>query len=429
MFVAAEWCEEVAGLDPDLHTASDARVVMEELARLERTAAAAKVRFARRVAQTDVWQGDRDRTAAHWLARMTGCTVSGAVDQLQTAEKIESLPEVAEAFRSGALSPIQAKHIADAATADPSKEADMLAMAETQSVGEIVAETRRIKGSLGDQDARHDAIRRSRRLTRGCDTDGAYTLTLRHTPDTGAQINAWVEPFIDAIFRRARAAGQREPRAAYAADALVEMLRIAASGEGTDLDLRNVADAKVIVHVPYDTFLVGEVTDGKTCEIEGVGPVPVSVVDEILEANPFLAAVVTRGVDIGAVVHFGRRPNALQMTALQARGVRCTNLGCPNTARLEADHRIDWAVTKHTRFDQLDLLCPPDHRRKTVDGWQLEPGTGRRRLLSPDHPDLNPFQPRSGPPAARAALEAAEPRATNKADRGDAAPTQLPLGA
>jgi hypothetical protein len=263
----------------------------------------------------------------------------------------------------------------------------------------LVAETRRIKGSVGDQDARHEAIRRSRRVHRDCDTDGAYRLTLRHTPEVGADINAWLEPFIDAIFRRARQAGEAEPRQAYAADALVEMLRVAASGEGTDLDLRQVRDAKVIVHVPYETFLAGEVVDGRSCEIEGVGPVPVAVVDELLTHDPFVAAVVERGTAIETVTHFGRGPNALQLTALQARGTRCSRLGCPNTARLEADHRIEWSTSKHTRLDELDLLCPTDHRRKTVDGWQLEPGTGRRRLLPPDHPVLVPASgdARAGP--------------------------------
>jgi hypothetical protein len=37
--------------------------------------------------------------------------------------------------------------------------------------------------------------------------------------------------------------------------------------------------------------------------------------------------------------------------------------------------------SRSTRIDELDLLCPADHRRTTFEGWQLEPGTGRRRLL------------------------------------------------
>jgi hypothetical protein len=36
--------------------------------------------------------------------------------------------------------------------------------------------------------------------------------------------------------------------------------------------------------------------------------------------------------------------------------VRCTRKGCNNTARLQADHRKQWRLTKHTRYDELDLL-------------------------------------------------------------------------
>lgn len=385
MFETGAWCATVRQLDPAVYSASDAMAIVEQLDRLQRSVAAAKARFAVRVTQTNVWKADGESDPARWLASKTGVTYGAAADQLATARRMDALPHAKEAFIAGELSETQAKHIADAATADPSKERELVGMAALQSVGEIVAETRRIKGAMGDQDAKHARLHRQRRVRRHVDTEGAYRLELVHTPEIGAEINALLEPFIDAIFRRS---DEREARAAYAADALVELLRAGASGDASDLAVRKVRDAKVIVHVPYETFLAGTPVDGQTCEIDGIGPVAVSVVDEILETKPFLAAVVTRGTDIATVTHFGRRPNALQMTALEARGMRCTRLGCDRTARLQSDHRVQWRITKHTRVDELDLLCVEDHRRKDVDGWRLEPGTGRRRLLPPDHPDL-----------------------------------------
>jgi hypothetical protein len=392
--------------EPGRYAPRDALAMVGELARLERTVAAAKVLFARRVAQTDAWRGAGDGDAARWLARVTGCSLGAAVAQLKTAERLEELPELRDAFQSGALSQTQATHLADAAAADPSRERELVELAEVASVGEIVAETRRIKGSACDQEARRERAHRNRRLRKWVDTDGTYLLQLAHTPEVGADINAWIEPFIDALWRKADRNGEREPREAYAADALVEMLRIAASGEGTDLDVSKVRDAKVIVHVPYDVYVAGGPVDGRSCEIEGVGPVSVSAVDELLESHPFVAAVIEQGTRIETVTHFGRRPTALQMTALQARGTRCTRLGCSNTARLQADHRVQWQVTKHTRIDELDLLCVDDHRRKDVEGWRLEPGTGRRSLLPPGHSDLKPSADNHDPPAAQLALGA-----------------------
>ncbi len=264
------------GLDPDTFTGTDARLVFEELARIEKLAAAAKVLFARRVAETGAWKGDGDRDEAHWLARMTGCSLGAAIAQLKTAERLEDLPAAKEAFRAGDLSETQARHIADAATVDPTKERELVDLAGTESVGEIVAETRRIKGSTGNQQEKAERIHRNRRLRKWCDTDGTYQLSFTNTAVVGAEINALLEPFIDALWRRAHTEGRSEPRQAYAADALLEMLRLAAGAKTADLDLRNVADAKIIVHVPYDTYLAGHPIDGRSCEIEGVGPIPVT---------------------------------------------------------------------------------------------------------------------------------------------------------
>ena len=46
--------------------------------------------------------------------------------------------------------------------------------------------------------------------------------------------------------------------------------------------------------------------EGEVCEIAGLGPVPVSFVRELIDSgDPFLAAVVTVGVDVLNVVHPG----------------------------------------------------------------------------------------------------------------------------
>ena len=54
--------------------------------------------------------------------------------------------------------------------------------------------------------------------------------------------------------------------------------------------------------------------------------------------------------------------------------------------RLERDHRYDWADTKVTRLDWMDGLCSHDHDLKTLHGWALVDGTGKRPMVPPDHP-------------------------------------------
>ncbi|MCD9622792.1 hypothetical protein [Rhabdothermincola salaria] len=95
------------------------------------------------------------------------------------------------------------------------------------------------------------------------------------------------------------------------------------------------------------------------------------------------AAVAAKGVDLRELVHRGRRPNAVQQTALAWMAPECCVLGCPNQARLEADHIREWRLTRHTVLDELEHLCTLHHRLKTHDGYRLAPGRGKRPLLPP----------------------------------------------
>jgi hypothetical protein len=61
---------------------------------------------------------------------------------------------------------------------------------------------------------------------------------------------------------------------------------------------------------------------------------------------------------------------------------------------VQLDHREPWATTKHTRLDELDPLCPHDHKLKTNQNWSLVHGTGRRAFIGPD----DPRHPRNKPP-------------------------------
>ncbi len=79
---------------------------------------------------------------------------------------------------------------------------------------------------------------------------------------------------------------------------------------------RRSADATVIVRIDHAALLRGHTGDGETCEVAGVGRVPVASVRELIEdGDPFLAAVVTKGVDVCTAAHLGRQPSAHQRTA------------------------------------------------------------------------------------------------------------------
>jgi len=83
------------------------------------------------------------------------------------------------------------------------------------------------------------------------------------------------------------------------------------------------------------------------------------------------------------VAHLGRRPTAHQRTALKWLYPTCAVEGCSAVARLEMDHREDWATTHVTLFSSIDRLCPHHHRLKTRQNWGLVAGRGKRAFVPP----------------------------------------------
>jgi hypothetical protein len=81
----------------------------------------------------------------------------------------------------------------------------------------------------------------------------------------------------DAVFKAARADGRHEPTEAYAFDALMAL-----AAQGDDAPRARSGTTKVLVRVDFETLFGGHPADGEVCEIAGYGPVPVSVVTDLL---------------------------------------------------------------------------------------------------------------------------------------------------
>ena len=123
----------VDGFDPELMGPRDAMDLVEVFSRIEHLASAGVALAARRVAGTDLWRRrGGHRSAAHWLAQVTGMGVGDAVKLLETAEAVENAPDTRDALKAGAVSTRQAKAIGRAETADPDAGKRLLAEATTQ---------------------------------------------------------------------------------------------------------------------------------------------------------------------------------------------------------------------------------------------------------------------------------------------------------
>lgn len=365
-------------LRPEELDAQFAKELVVDFAKMEHSAAAAKALAARRVNNSGIWRLEGDRTAAKWMARQTGSSEGNAIAVLQTADRLSELSATDEAVRSGELSEIQAIEVASAAAAAPASEKDLLEVAKTEGVQRLKDHCNKVKAqAAADELGGYESVRRKRYFRTWSDHTGAFCLEGRLTPDAGASLLAALQPYKRQIANQARRLGRKESDQAYQADALVAM--------ATDSSSESKGSGEVsMVHVMVDhsALIRGAVQAGETCEIPGVGPIPVATARSMLN-DAFLAVLVTDGADIKAVAHMGRMISARLRTALDARDQVCAVPGCGERKRLEIDHIVPIYEGGLTCLSNLGKLCRWHHYLKTHQGHKLSGKPGARTWTPP----------------------------------------------
>jgi len=363
-------------LDPSLLDGHDAADLFEAFGRGERVCAAAKALLARRVDETGVWRDNGHRSAAHWVAEATGETIGAAARALETARALDEFPATADAFRAGELSEVQAAEITSAAASDSNAEAALLASAAETGVKGLRDRCREVRAGAEENDqAWARRLHAQRRAHEWTDPDGTYRLEARLAPDAGARFSSAWRGHVDRIFQDARRAGRREPRAAYAADALVAL---ASEGPCKPVQVSAVVDSAALAR--------GHTEPGERCEISGVGPAPVTTARALLD-DSVVSVLVRDGDDITAVSRPTRTIPAKLRRALEARDPKCPVKGCANDQFLEIDHIVPLAEGGRTELANLWRPCSHHHDLKTYFGWKVVGENGDRDLVPPDDPD------------------------------------------
>jgi hypothetical protein len=362
---------------PAEHAAS----LLQEIGGIENTCASLRVLLSGRVAKTSLWQKQGERSAAHWVARATRTTVSRAAESLETSKRLETLPATAETFENGSISESQVREIVSAAALNPLSEEGLLATARNGDVTALREACRKVRNAaVTDEVERYEAIHRSRYLRSWSDYDGAFRLDARLTPDAGATVMAALEPHRRKAFEDARRAGRKERPEAYLADALVSLAE-----DGPSPTAAKSSGPRGMVHVRVDhaALVRGRRKGEETCEIAGIGSIPVATA-RALASDAILAAVLTEGADVKAVAHLGRTIPARLRTALEARDSECAVPGCHNRHRLEIDHIEPFAEGGPTSLNNLARLCRPHHHMKTHLGFRLNGRPGKWTWIPPE---------------------------------------------
>ncbi len=391
--IRAALAEYVDRIEAGTLLASDAERLVGEAAAIVNLGQSLEMILAKRVADSQLWRHRGHRTPADWLAGRTKRSKGEAIALLDTAERLADCPGLERKVRAGELSAPQAEVLARAVSVDPAAEPDLLRVAEVDGLTKLKDRCRAVEHAATDARARYQRIHRARSLRHWTDDEGALCLAARLTPDAGATVLGALAPYERAAFDQARVEGRREPVEAYSADALVAMADASLDepsagpndAEGSD---RSARPTRRRTRKPSFTVLVdatalrrGHAEPGETCEIPGVGPVPVSVL-QAQAPDAVWHALVTDGVDVQAYASMSRHIPTLLRVALEARDRECVRPGCNASQGLEIDHIHEFAKGGLTRLSNLGRLCPHDHDLKTNHGWTLS-GPPQARLFEP----------------------------------------------
>ncbi len=391
----------LATFDPLVLEGADAMRLVEESAELERLAGAVRTLAVSRVAETNAWQADGAfRDVSSWLASKTHSTVGRAKATVETATRLGELPETSAALRAGALSEVQAEVIAAAATADPVAESGLLECAARNGVKGLKDECARVEAAAStDQAERYARVRAKRYLRHRRISDVEGLIEMRGPIDATAAVMAALEPRERDLFRQARASGRREEPEALAFDAAVELADDSAAGRLVERPSR--APATVVFRVDHSAFVRGHTVPGETCEIAGVGPVPVFVAQK-LSGDAIFKALIHDGTDVLAVSHLGRTIPARLRTAVRELFSECAIEGCHVNRHLEIDHNTPVSEQGPTALWNLSLLCPFHHDQKhRYNQRVVGEGTNRSLVPAKGRPPPGPPPPkrrRSGKP-------------------------------
>ncbi len=321
------------------------------------------------------WKGDGALSGASWLASHADTTRADALRLVHAGRHVRRHEQTAAVLAAGDVSVQNVEMMAAGAfhreEIFAEEEAPLLAAAAVQRPQVFWTTVRqwcnRADQRLLDED-RFDAA--SRVYLRGKPMIGGLVKI-----DGVLESDGW-KTVLDALQPLARP--QAGPTVAplspgrRLADALVEFA--AQGGRGTKSGRRRRTSPAADIVIDYETVLGIAQGDllSRLCDIEGVGPVPLSTIERLL-CDCSVGRVLMRGES--EVLDLGRRtdvPSRAQRRALARRDKHCRFPGCDRPVHwTDTHHIIHWTRGGPTDLDNLVLLCRRHHTMCHEGGWEL----------------------------------------------------------
>src|ERR1700730_6537749 len=312
---------------------------------------------------------DGNITAASWISRTCGMSVTSAADRLCVGTQLQSLPKIAAALAAGEIGYQSTSilcHLREqlGEKRDLFIEEEMLDLAQRHSVFNLRLLCR-IARHVADPDgffneAEHDYTRR--RLHVSLMSDGMYAIDGVLDPEGGAALKA-------ALHSLARPRGPEDDRTGSqrTADALTELV-LHAMDEGK-LPRRN----GVRPHVTVTTTLEGLKNEvgAPAADVELSLPISTRTLER-LACDCTLSRVLLADsmvIDVGRATRIVSAPTR---RALWGRDKGCRGPGCERPIDWTSPHHIiAWIKGGASRLSNLVSVCYFHHRLVHEGGWQV----------------------------------------------------------
>jgi hypothetical protein len=384
--------------------------------------------------QTATATGQRD--TADVLAG-TGVSSRASRRHVRLAEKLERLPDIADALSRGDLSIGHVEAITAAMDTDPAiaaatiaQQHELIERATTETVDECIQSQRDWTTHTAETAGISlDARRRARRKTSLHDGElDMRILRAELTPEEGAIVERSLRTITDELLRAER--GQPADRIIsptehthqLLTDALVELARRSMTKTGG----RSLPH--LIVHVDHTTLHTGKRHPGTTCELDDRTPITVEHAQRLL-CDCTTTAVLFRDLATLAKGRTIRTANDDHWDILRARDRGCVWPECHMPPDFCQAHHIRHWTEHHgpTEPDNLVLLCSRHHHRVHDDHWTMTGPAHQVRIHRPDH-TLH-WQRTPTPAATPAERARTTPEATTPTERGRTRATEAKAAA
>ncbi len=345
--------DELTSVDVATLSAGDAVSLLRELTPVKRRIEALCSSLSARAVAGDSHVGAKN--ASEFIAGLTGVSERDAGKALACQRRLDNLPAVKDAVASGEVSAEQGNAIAQGADGDEELASELLSGASAKKVEDIQAKARKLaRERSASEEEHHYKLRSKRSLSLWKDPDGLINILIKLTPEMAADFVSKQRSFEDNLVRE-----EGSSWANHRADAFCALIGDALSqdrGSSHDRD-------RVVVHVDYEAFMRGCSEPGESCEVAGLGDIPVSYAQSLLD-DCVLQVIITQK---NRVVWFGGTDTQLPERIKQAVIARSHNKcdRCSSDEHLQVDHIVPRVKGGSHDFDNLQCLCWQCHRIKT----------------------------------------------------------------